>query len=63
MLPKIQFSNHYIFATQCHYLIYVETHNLSLKYQRFTQSGCKDIGIRKLNLWQKLALGKSREPV
>ena len=28
--------------------------NLSLKYQKFTQSGCKEVGIKNLRLWQKL---------
>ena len=28
--------------------------NLSLKYQRFTRTSCKDIGIRKLDFWKRL---------
>ena len=31
----------------------VRSNNLSLKYQRFTPQGCKDIGIRKFE-WQRL---------
>ena len=31
----------------------VRSYNLSLKYQRFTLTCCKDIGIKKL-FWQKL---------
>ena len=27
--------------------------SVNLKYQRFTQSGCKDLGTRNLCLWQK----------
>ena len=30
----------------------IRSNNLSLKYQRFTPSGCTNIGIRKLSLWQ-----------
>ena len=46
------FFNSYIFATQCRRPLIYQTMNnfrsirLSLKYQRFTPSGCKDIGIR-----------------
>ena len=32
----------------------VRSNNLFLKHQRFTPSGCKDIGIKNLSLWQKL---------
>ena len=39
----------------CQTINNVKPNNLSLKYQRFTQSGCKDIRIRKLSLWQKLS--------
>ena len=31
----------------------VNSNNLNLKYQRFTLSGCKDIGIRKLGFVAK----------
>ena len=43
----------YIFATQCrsHFIFqtinFVRSNNLSLKYQRHTPSGCKDIEIIK----------------
>ena len=46
-------SNPYIIATQCwrSYIFqsinYVNSINLSLKYQRFTPLGCEDIGIGK----------------
>ena len=30
------------------------SNSLSLKNQRFTSSGCKDIRIRKFSLWQRL---------
>ena len=33
---------------------YVRSNNLNLKYQKSKSSGCQDIGIRKLNLWQRL---------
>ena len=48
---RLWFYNPYIFATQClrPYLFQtkytVRSNNLSLKYQRFTPSGSKDIGI------------------
>ena len=32
----------------------VRSNNRCLKYQRFTSSGSKDIGVRKLSLWQRL---------
>ena len=50
---KLWFYNPYIFSTQsCKPLIFqtinsVRSINLSLKYQRFTPSGCKDIRIGK----------------
>ena len=31
----------------------VNSNNLNLKYQRFTSSGCRDIGIRKLGFVAK----------
>ena len=37
----------------------VRSNNLHLKCQRFTQSGYRDTGIRKLELWQKLNSFKS----
>ena len=48
---KLEFSNPYIFKPQfCRPLIFqtmncVRSDNLSLKNQRCTQTGCKDIGI------------------
>ena len=48
---KLRFDNTYIFATQCRRLKIFKTmnsvssNNLSLKYQKLTQSGCKDIRI------------------
>ena len=48
---KLGFSNHYIFGTKyCRPWIFqtmnsVKSNNLSLKYQRFTTSGSKDIGV------------------
>ena len=48
----LYFSN--IFTTQCRRPLIFQTmnsvrpNNLSLKYQRFTSSDCKDIGIRQL---------------
>ena len=57
---KLKYSNSYIFATWwCKPLIF-QTYNISsniiysLKYQRFMTSGCKDIRIKNLSLWQKL---------
>jgi len=32
----------------------VRSNNVSLKYQRFTSSGCEDIRITKIDLWQRL---------
>ena len=34
----------------------VNSNNLNLKYQRFTSSGCRDIGIRKLGFVAKTQL-------
>ena len=51
-LPRTLLSNFYIFGTgSCKPLIFqtinsVRLNSLSLKYQRFTPSGCKYIGIR-----------------
>ena len=48
---KLRCFNPYIFATQCRRPLTFQTmnsvrlNNLSLKYQRCTPSGCKDIGI------------------
>ena len=53
---KIKYSCSYILATQCRRpLIFqtinsVRSNNLSLKYQRFTPTGCRE----NLRLWQKL---------
>ena len=50
---KLRFDNTYIFATQCRRLKIFKTmnsvssNNLSLKYQGFTPSDSKDIGIKK----------------
>ena len=50
---KLWFSNSYIFAVQCyrHFtfqtMTSVRSNNISLKYQRFTTLGSKDMGIRK----------------
>ena len=46
---KLWFSNPYIFATQCRKYFCWEN-NLSLKYLRFTQSRCKDLGIRQFEI-------------
>ena len=40
---SIQYRKHYIFQT----MNFVRSNYLSLKYQSYTPSGCKDIGIRK----------------
>ena len=59
---KFGSSNTYIFATQCRTplifqaIIYVGPNDIVLKYQRFTLSGCKDVGIRKLNFEGKTGL-------
>ena len=50
---KLWFSNPYIFATQCRRPLIFQTmnhvrpNNISLKHQRFTPLGCKDVEIRK----------------
>ena len=50
---KLWFSNSYIFAVQCYrHLTFqtmtsVRSNNISLKYQRFTTKGSKDLEIRK----------------
>ena len=54
------FSNPFIFATQCCRTFIFQTkysvslNNSSLKYQRFTPSFCKDIGIRIFKFVAKL---------
>ena len=51
---KLKFSYCNIFAIQCRRpsifqtMNVVRSNNISLKYQRFIPSGCRDIGIRKL---------------
>ena len=51
---KLKFSNLYIFAIKCRRpfifqtVISVRSYNISLKFQRFTQFCCRDVGIRKL---------------
>ena len=51
---KLWFSNPYIFATKCGRLKIFQTMNfvrqfiLNVKYKRFTPSGYKDIGMRKI---------------
>ena len=50
----------YIFATNHRRPYIVQTENvvrsndLSLKYRRFTPSGCKDLGLELVSLWQRL---------
>ena len=39
----------------------VKLHSLSLNYQRFTQSSCNDIGIRKLIKTMKVPLNKQSQ--
>ena len=57
---KLWFSNPYIYATQCwrpylfQTMISVISNSLSLNYQGFTQSSCKNNMIRNFNLWQRL---------
>ena len=65
---KLWFSNFNIVATQCgRPLIFqtmnsVRSNNVSLKYQRFTSSGCKDIGFTKTEFVAKTQfLWKSRK--
>ena len=54
MPQTLIFSSHYLCATQCLTIYIFQTinsvraNNLSLKYERFTPAGCKDIGIRKV---------------
>ena len=58
-LSQTLFSNLYIFATQCRRPLIFQTmnsvrpNNLSLKYQRFTSSDCKDIGIKQFEFVTK----------
>ena len=53
---KLRFYNPYIFVAQCRRPLIFQTinsgrsNNQSLKYQRFTPTSCKDIGIRKFEL-------------
>ena len=57
--PKLWFPNFNIAATQCCRLLKFQTmntvrsNNVSLKYQRFILSGCKDIRIKKIELVAK----------
>ena len=56
---KLKFSNPNIFATQCRRpqifqtMNSVRSNSVSLKYQRPTPSGCKDIGVRKFEFVAK----------
>ena len=55
---KLWCSNPYIFSIQCSRPYIFQTMNYaisnpSLKYQRFTSSGCRDIGIRKFEFVAK----------
>ena len=56
---KIQFSKPYISATQCRRPLKFQTMNsvrsncISMKYQRFTLSGCEDIDIGKFDFVAK----------
>ena len=56
---KLWFSNPYIFSIQCRRPLifqtmkYVRSNNLSLKYQMFTPSSCRDIGIKKFKFVAK----------
>ena len=56
---KLWFSNFNIVATQCRRPLRFKTmnavrsYNVSLKYQRSTSSGCKDIGITKIEFVTK----------
>ena len=56
---KLYFSNLYIFVTHCCKPLIFQTmnsvrpNNPSLKYQGFTSSDCKDIGIRKFEFVTK----------
>ena len=59
---KLYFSKLYIFATQSRRPLMFQTmnsvmpNNLSLKYQRFTSSDCKDIGINQFEFLTKTQL-------
>ena len=59
---KLKFSNSYNLATRFLRPLICQTNNsvisnsLSLKYQRFTPSGCKDIGVRKYKFVAKTQL-------
>ena len=45
----------FLFVTVCHcHRPSVSKNNVSLKYQRFTSSGCKDMGFRKLKFGEKV---------
>ena len=56
---KLKYSYPYILATQCRRsLIFqtfnsVKSKNLSLKYQRFIPTGCRDLEIRKFEVVAK----------
>ena len=56
---KLKYSYPYILATQCRrpYIFQtinsVRSNNLSLKYQRFISTGCRDIEIRKFEVVAK----------
>ena len=56
---KLRFSHYYNLATRFPRPLIFQTINsarsnsLSLKYQRFTPSGCKDIGVRKFKFAAK----------
>ena len=43
-------------------MIYVRSNKLSFKYQRFTPSAYKDIGIRKLNFLATTQFHFNKEP-
>ena len=59
MCHKLKFCNPFIVGTKClrpeifKTMNSVRLNNLSLKYQWFILLGCKDIGIRKLELVTK----------
>ena len=56
---KFKYSYPYILATQCHRpqifqtISSVRSNNLSLKFQRFTPTGCRDIEMRKFEFAAK----------
>ena len=58
-LPQTLISNHNIYTTQCFSAQIFKTtnclgsNNKSSKYQRFTPSGCRDIGVRKFQFVTK----------